>query len=319
VAAFDHFFDVGAKSDVEIAALIHEHEIDIVVDVKGYTGHSRPGILAYRPAPVQVSYLAYPGTLGAPYIDYIIGDHQTIPPGSESEFSEAVVRVTGSYQINDRQRHRPDTALGREELGLPEDGFVFASFNNTHKITPPVFDVWMRLLGRVKGSVLWLYQATPGAADNLRQHARHRGIDPARLVFAPHWPVARHMARIGRADLFLDTLPYNAHTTASDALWAGVPVLTCMGHAFAARVAASLLTAVGLPELITHSLEAYENKALELAENPELLAAARTHLSTNPLMLPLFNTPRACDDLERAFITMHERCQQGLAPAAITL
>ena len=249
-AAFDRFLDVRALSDQEIARQLRALEVDIAIDLKGYTTDSRPGILRWRPCPVQVNYLGYPGTMGADYIDYLIADPVVIPPGSEPFYSERVVRLPDCYQPNDRQRRIAVATPGRREAGLPENGFVFCCFNNNYKLTPDVFSLWMRLLHRVEGSVLWLLEDNAAAAANLRREAAARDIDPSRLVFAPRADLPDHLARHRLADLFLDTLPVNAHTTASDALWAGLPVLTCVGEAFAGRVAASLLRAAGLPELV---------------------------------------------------------------------
>jgi predicted O-linked N-acetylglucosamine transferase (SPINDLY family) len=300
--------------DRRVAALLDEAGIDIAVDLKGYTAGARPGILAWRAAPVQVSYLGYPGTLGAPYVDYVIADRWVAPVEHEAGFTECVVRLPHSYQVNDRRRAIAARAPSRSDLGLPEHGFVFACFNNNYKITPEVFAVWMRLLQAVPDSVLWLYQASDTAAHHLRAHAQAHGVQAQRLIFAPRLPGPEHLARLARADLFLDTLPVNAHTTASDALWAGLPVLTCAGGAFAARVAASLLSAVGLPELITTSLADYEALARKLALEPQTLQALRTRLAGDRSRLPLFDTPRYCSHLERAYQAMHERVREGLPP-----
>ncbi|MBM3423853.1 MAG: tetratricopeptide repeat protein, partial [Chlorobi bacterium] len=249
-ASFDRFLDVRNRSDREIAGLSRELGIDIAVDLKGYTKDSRTGIFAYRAAPVQVNYLGYPGTMGAPYIDYLIADRVLIPASSGQYYTEKIVWMPDSYQVNDAHRKISERAFTRRECGLPEQGFVFACFNNNYKITPDVFDVWMRILKRVEGSVLWLFEDNAMVAENLRREAVTRDVSGERLVFAGRMPLTEHLSRHRQADLFLDTLPCNAHTTASDALWAGLPVLTRMGESFAGRVAASLLHAIGLPELV---------------------------------------------------------------------
>ena len=283
VAAFDQFIDVRTKSDQEVARLLNDLRIDIAVDLNGHTQGARSGILAFRPAPIQVSYLGFPGTTGADFIDYIIADAIVLPFDEQPYYTENIVHLPDCYQVNDRKRTIASRTPTREELGLPAQGFVFCCFNNNWKITPAVFDVWMRLLKAVEGSVLWLFRDNRDAETNLRKEAAARGIDPTRLVFADRLPLDDHLARHRLADLFLDTLPYNAHTTASDALWAGLPVLTCRGKTFAGRVAASLLTAVGLPELLTDSLEEYEALALRLATDPLLRSGLRERLRKNRL------------------------------------
>lgn len=308
--------DVRHLSDAEVAWLLRQHEIDIVVDLKGFTHGSRTSIFAHRAAPVQVSYLGYPGTSGTPYLDYILADAHVIPEGHERFYSEKVVRLPGCYQVNDRQRVIATHAPSRAQCQLPDTGFVFCSFNNNYKITPPVFDIWMRLLHQVAGSVLWLLEDNPSASANLQREAGLRGIAPQRLVFAPRMALAEHLARHRLPDLFLDTLPVNAHTTASDALWAGLPIITCAGDAFASRVAASLLHAIGLPELITHTLADYEALALKLANTPMLLNGFKNRLAANRLTQPLFDTARFCQQIENAYLTMYQRRQQGLTPAA---
>jgi len=312
--AFDGFHEVRELSDAGLAGQLAAREVDVAIDLKGYTHGARPGVLARRGAPLQVAYLGYPGTLGAPYVDYLIVDAELVPPGHEDRYAERIVRLPGSYQANDRQRPVADRTPSRAEVGLPERGFVFCSFNNGYKITPEVFGVWMRLLGAVAGSVLWLYEANADAAANLRREATARGIDPQRLVFASKRPLDQHLARQRLADLFLDTLPINAHTTASDALWVGLPIVTCRGDAFASRVAASLLRAVGLPELIVDDLPAYQALALRLARDPAALAALKARLAMARDAAPLFDAARTCRLLESAYLTMHERQQQGLAP-----
>ena len=315
-AAFEHYVDAREMADRNVASLLREREIDIAVDLNGLTGGNRTAILAHRPAPLQVNYLGYPGTMGAGYVDYLIADRHLIPPGDETHYAEQVVRLPDTYQPNDARRAIADATPTRAALGLPEEGFVFCCFNNSFKIGPGMFDVWMRLLRNVPGSVLWLLADNPVAARNLRGHARHRDVAPERLVFAPRVGVADHLARHRAADLFIDTLPYTAHTTASDALWAGLPLVTCVGETFAGRVAASLLNAVGLPELIAQRAEDYEALALALATTPAQLAAIRAQLATNRASLPLFDTVRYCRHLENAYRTMWERQQRGLPPVA---
>jgi predicted O-linked N-acetylglucosamine transferase (SPINDLY family) len=316
--AFDRFTDIGAMSDGAAANAIYAGGADILVDLTGYTQHGRTGIVALRPAPVQVNYLGYPGTMGAEFIDYLIADRFLIPAGHAADYSEKLVLLPGSYQVNDRKRPVAATPP-RRELGLPENGFVFCCFNHTYKILPETFSVWMRLLEAVPGSILWLLESNPWAGENLRREARIRGVDPDRLVFAPPLPMDRHLGRLAAADLFLDTTPYNAHTTASDALWAGLPVLTAPGDTFASRVAGSLLTAVGLPELIAGSMESYEALALQFARERERLAALRGKLARNRDAAPLFDTPRFARNLESAYEIMWRQYQSGDGPRAIEL
>jgi protein O-GlcNAc transferase len=318
-SAFDEFIDVRAKTPREIALLSRELEIDIAVDLMGFTQNSRSEIFAHRAAPIQVNYLGYPGTLGASYVDYIIADRVLIPEQSRHFYQEKVVSLPNSYQANDRSRRIADRQFSRAELGLPPLGFVFCCFNNAYKITPLVFDSWMRIMQRVEGSVLWLLKDSDTAANNLRREAQARGVSAERLIFAERMPSADHLARHRAAGLFLDTLPYNAHTTASDALWAGLPVLTRAGESFAARVAASLLNAVGLPELITTTAEQYEASAIALATDPERLAQVRNKLNGCRLTAPLFDSERFTRDLEQAYVRMHERFQQGLGPQDINI
>ena len=318
-AAFDQFIDVRMKSDQEVAQLSRLLWIDIAVDLKGYTQDNRMGIFSYRAAPVQVSYLGYPGTVGAPYMDYLIADRILVPERSQQHYSEKIVYLPGSYQVNDRQRRISERIYTRAEVGLPEQGFVFCCFNNNYKITPVMFDSWVRILNAVPGSVLWLFEDNATAATNLRKEAEQRGLDTKRLVFAKRMELSEHLARHRLADLFLDTLPCNAHTTASDALWAGLPVLTQAGESFAARVAASLLNAVGLPELITETQSQYESLAIELARNPARLSALKERLQQNRLTAPLFDTDLYTRNLEAAYRAMYERYQSGLQPDHIDL
>jgi predicted O-linked N-acetylglucosamine transferase (SPINDLY family) len=312
--AFDKFFTLSEETDQEIAALAKSMEIDIAIDLMGFTKHARLGLFALHLAPIQVGYLGYPGTLGAPFMDYLIGDPTVIPVEDFAYYSEKIVQLPHCYQVNDTRRRIADAVPGRSQSGLPETGFVFCCFNNNFKITPDVFEIWMRLLAKIDDSVLWLLEANPAARRNLSREARSRGIEPTRLVFAPRTAQPEHLARHRHADLFLDTFYYNAHTTASDALWTGLPVLTCHGNTFASRVAASLLRAAGLPELITYSHEEYESMALRLATNPDILAAARRKLEQNRTVCPLFNTDLFTRHIEEAYATMWRRHRQGLAP-----
>jgi predicted O-linked N-acetylglucosamine transferase (SPINDLY family) len=317
--AVEHFIDVRDKGDSEAARLMRELEVDIAVDLMGHTQYSRLGILALRPAPVQVNYLGYPGTMGADFIDYILADRLVIPEEHRASYTEKVVYLPDTYQVNDSRRAIADQTLSRASAGLPEEGFVFCSFNGSDKINPVIFDLWMRLLGDIEGSVLWLLESNSAAARNLRKEAAARGVAPGRLVFAPFVKLDDHLARHRLADLFLDTLPYNAHTTASDALWAGLPVLTCLGTAFPGRVAASLLNAIGLNELVTHSLAEYESLALRLARNPGHLADMKSKLSVNRSTFPLFDTDRFRRHIEAAYTTMWERYQRGERPESFAL
>jgi predicted O-linked N-acetylglucosamine transferase (SPINDLY family) len=313
-SAFNQFIDVELKSDKDIALISRELGIDIAVDLTGFTESARTDIFSYRAAPIQVNYLGYPGTTGAEYIDYIIADPIIIPSESQQYYSEKVVYLPNSYQANDRQRSITNKVFTKDELGLPKDSFVFCCFNNNYKITPNTFDGWVRILKAVKGSVLWLLEDNPIAALNLRKEAQFRGLDPNRLVFAKRANPPEHLARHRAADLFIDTLPYNAHTTASDALWAGLPVLTCKGESFASRVAASLLNAIELPELITTTQEQYEATAIELATNPEKLKDIKNKLERNRLTTALFDTPRFTKHIEAAYKQMYERYQADLQP-----
>ena len=314
VQAFDRFIDVRTKSDLEIAELSRELRIDIAVDLKGFTKDARPGIFTFRPAPLQVSYLGYPGTMGAEFMDYLIADPTLVPQEFQQFYTEKIVCLPNSYQVNNAKRQIAGKVFTREELELPKTGFVFCCFNNNYKITPDIFDSWMRILKSVDGSHLWLFEDNPQAAGNLRREALRRGVDADRLVFAGRMPLPEHLARHRSADLFLDTLPYNAHTTASDALWAGLPVLTRIGESFAARVAASLLNAVHLPELITSSKDEYEALAIELATDPEKLAGIKLKLEKNRLTTPLFDSDLFTMHIEAAYQKMYERYHLDLPP-----
>jgi len=318
-AAFDRLVDIRALSHRKAADLIHADQVDILVDLKGYTRHARPAISAYRPAPVQVSYLGYPATMGADFIDYIIVDPFIVPSSQQPFFSERLVHLPRSYQANDRRREVADARTSRQDFGLPAEGLVLCSFNNSYKISPAFFDIWMRLLRAVPGSVLWLLEANPLVRGNLRFEAEKRGVDTGRLIFAPVVPPAEHLARHRHADLFLDTLPCNAHTTASDALWAGLPVVTCSGDTFAGRVAGSLLMAIDMPELVTKSLEEYEQAALALARSPQRLIAVREKLQNNRDGSALFDLPKLTGNIEAAYARMWQTWLAGQTPAAFSI
>jgi predicted O-linked N-acetylglucosamine transferase (SPINDLY family) len=306
--AFDRFVEVGDKDDLATAKLLREMEIDIAVDLMGYTGDCRPKVLAFRPAPVQVNYLGFPGTMGSTSIDYLIADSTVVPDEHRNEYSETVIHLPDTYLPADDKRPIARHTPTRAEAGLPDDSFVFCSFNNTYKFMPEIFDIWMRLVTATEQSVLWLPATNDTAMRNLRREAEARGVDASRLIFAPFLAAAdEHLARLKLADLFLDTLPYNAHSTASDALWAGLPVLTTPGETFAGRVAASLLKAVGLPEMIADSLPAYEQMVLRLAHDPATLHEIRAKLARNRTTCPAFDTARFTRNLEAAFLSIYER------------
>lgn len=311
--AFDRYIDVRRKSDLDVAAMARELEIDIAVDLNGFSDSSRTRIFALRAAPVQINFLGYPGTMGAGFIDYLIADGTVIPRTHQAHYVEKIVYLPGSFLPFDSSYAIADRAFSREELGLPPDGFVFCCFNNSHKILPDVFDRWMRILSRVEDSVLWLSHSTAEMCEKLRKEAPRRGVDGGRLVFAGRIAsLPEHLARLRAADLFLDTLPYNAHATALDALWAGVPLLTYPGDSFASRVATSLLRAGGLPELIAVSPADYEEKARELAEHPVRLGDLRHTLVQRATAL--FDTERYTRNLEAAYEMIYERYRSGEAP-----
>jgi protein O-GlcNAc transferase len=318
-AAFEHFHDVATLPDDTVVALARQLRIDIAVDLNGHTRWSRTGLFARRVAPLQLSYLGYPGTLGAPYCDYLVADATVIPPGDEVHFTEKVIRLPHCYQINDDRRPIAALRPTRSELGLPDDGFVWCCFNRAEKITPDVFEVWMRLLRQVDRSVLWLLRGHPTAWRRLQAQAERHGVAAARLVPAGPLPLPEHLARHGAADLFLDTFHYNAHTTGSDALWAGLPVLSRRGEHFASRVGASLLQAVGLPELVTPDTAAYESLALALATDPERLAGLKHRLQTLRRRQPLFDTTLTTRHLEDAFQSIWQRHRDGLPPEHLWL
>ena len=317
--AVDIFVDLEALSDSAAADRIEEDNIDILVEVSGYTKHSRPRILAFRPAPLQVSFLAFPGTMGTDFIDYLIGDQFVIPRAQQVFYSEKIVYMPASYQVNDSHRKIAEDVATRTALGLPAAAFVFCCFNRSYKITPAFFDIWMRLLRRVPGSVLWLLATNPVATANLRREAETRGVDANRLVFAPRVPLAEHLARHAHADLFLDTLPYGAHTTMSDALWAGLPAVTCASDTFAGRVGGSLLCAVGLPDLVTSTRQDYEDLAFNLATNRTRLDDLRKRLQNGLATTPLFDCARYTRNIESAYERMVRLHDSGRPPEGMTI
>jgi predicted O-linked N-acetylglucosamine transferase (SPINDLY family) len=309
--SFDRFIDARTMSDAEVAGQLREMEIDLVVDLKGHTNEGRPGILAHRAAPVQAHYMGYPGTMGAAYVDYIIADETVIPDLHRCHYSERVVTLPDTYYCYDTKTQIDPNPLTREDVGLPKHGFVFCCFNNSCKILPDIFAIWMRLLIAVPDSILWLPEIDPTATRNLRREAQSRGVSDERLIFAPFLPSSAHLARLSLAGLFLDTRPYNGHTTAADALWVGVPVVTTPGTTFVGRVAASLLKAVGLPEMVAASLEDYEALALALARNPQTLTVIKEKLMRNRSSQPLFDTVRFTRNLEHAYSEMVRRQREG--------
>ena len=312
VKGVEVFHDVRSKGDSEVAALARSLGIDVAVDLNGYTTHARTGIFSYRAAPVQIHYLGYPGSMGSPYFDYIVADPIMIPPDYQKFYTEKVLYLPNSYQVNDGAQKISDKIMSRTDFGLLEDAFVFCCFNNNYKITSDVFDVWMRLLANVEGSVLWLFKANQAAVENLRNEALKRGIEPGRLVFAERMPLSEHLARQRLADLFLDTFNYNAHATASGALWAGLPVLTKMGESFPSRAGASLLNAVGLPELITSTAQEYEDVALRLAAHPHELKVLKDKLGCNLKTTSLFDAALFARHIESAYEKMLMRVDEGL-------
>lgn len=312
--AMSRFYDISQIGDREAAYIMQNDGVDILVEMKGYTHGHRLAIAALRPAPIQMHYLGYPATTGANFIDYFITDPAASPQEAENDFTEALIRLPHSYQINDRKRPLANDRSTRADHGLPEEGFVFCDFNNPYKITPEMFDIWMRLLKNVEGSVLWLYESFAETAANLRREAERRGVDPKRLVFARPVLMGEHLQRYRHADLVIDSFPVCGHTTASDALWCGAPVVTLAGAPFVSRVAASLLHAVGLPELIASSPEEYEKLALELARNKERLAGLRKHLEEGRMRFPLFDSVATTRAIEAAYLHAAARHRQGKPP-----
>ncbi len=318
--SFDKLIDVSGMSTEKAVEVIRELEVDIAIDLNGHTNGNLTAIFHHRLASIQVNYLGYPGTMGAHFMDYIIADHTVIPLEKASFYNEKVVRLPNSFFVSSYKQIDEETRPTRREHQLPEYGFVFCCFNNSYKITPDVFNVWMRLLAQVEGSVLWLSKQSIAVTNNLRREAEERGIASERLVFAQKLDsYAAHIARYALADIFIDTIHYNAHTTAADALWAGLPVLTCFGKSFASRVAASLLRALGLNELVTLSITEYEALALDLAQNPHKILALKNKLKSNKLTHSLFDTNMTTRHLEAAYEQMHCRFQQGLKPDTINL
>jgi protein O-GlcNAc transferase len=318
-AAFDQFHDVCDETDLEIANLLRNSEVDIAVDLQGFTMGGRPEILSRRPAPVQVNYLGYPGTMGTEFIDYVIADPVILPFEASNVYTEKIVYLPDCYQVNDKKREIAAAIPTRSSERLPDSGFVFCCFNNNYKITRELFDVWMRLLKQVTGSVFWLLGDNETAQRNLCREAEARGIAATRLVFAKRIPADQHLARHALADLFLDTLPINAHTTASDALWAGLPLITCLGKTFAGRVAASLLCSIGLDDLVTKSLQDYEEMARRLATDRAELELIKTRLRRNRLSFPLFDTYRFARNIEAAYVRMWEKSEAGLQPESFSV
>jgi protein O-GlcNAc transferase len=318
-AAFERFIVPGPRSDLELATLIRDLKIDIAVDLMGYTGEHRAALFAHRPAPIQVNYLGFPATTGAPHIDYLIADRFLIPAAHESEYSERIVYLPDCFQANDDRRAVAPNVPSRREMGLPESGFVWCSFHSSYKLNPPLFDIWARLVRQVPDSVLWLVGGKPEVERNLRGEALARGVGADRLVFAQPLPYPQHLARLSLADICLDTLPFNGGTTTSDALWAGVPAITCSGQSFAARMSGSLLQALATPELVTGSLFEYERLALELAREPARLADLRTRIARGRQTGALFDTDRFRRHLEAGFAAMMERLRCNLPPAALSI
>ncbi|MBC7768635.1 MAG: tetratricopeptide repeat protein [Phycisphaerales bacterium] len=312
---FDVFHDVRLQSDEAIAELARSESIDVAVDLSGYAERNRAGVFWHGAAPIQISYLGYPGTIGAPFFDYLVADRTLIPNDTRSCYAESIIYMPHTYQVNDSAREISDRVFTRAEAGLPDPGFVFCSFNNSYKISSIEFDIWMRLLQRVDGSVLWLLGGNASVEANLRSEAAKRGVDPARIVFAKPAPLSEHLARHRLADLFLDTFNYNAHTTASDALWAGLPLVTKLGQSFAARVAGSLLTAIDMAMLVTDTAESYERLAFELATDPARLGAIRQRLHANRGAAPLFDTDLFARHIEAAYERTYQRYLDG-EPAA---
>lgn len=316
-AAVDALVPIRGLPHLAAAQAVRERGIDILVNLNGHFGQARSHLFALRPAPIQVNYLGFPGTIGAPYIDYLIADHTVIPEAQRAHYVEKIAYLPDCYQPNDATRQIAATPARRSEIGLPDDAFVFCCLNNVYKIVPAVFDVWMRVLRQVPGSVLMLYSDTPETQDNLKREAQARGVAAERLHFTGPLPHDQHLARLRLADLFLDTWPYNAHTTGSDALWAGLPVLTCTGETFPSRVGASLLQNVGLPELVTHTLVQYEALAVTLALQPAQLAALRARLAARRPQAQLYDTPRYTRNLEGLYQAMVDRARAGLPPALL--
>lgn len=316
-ASFDEFIDIRGIGDFDLAQQLRTKEVDILFNLNGFFGAHRTALFANRASPIQINFLGCPGTMGVDYMDYLIADNIVIPKTSYQHYSEKIISLPHTYQINDSKRPELKRIITRKECGLPEGAFIFCCFNNIYKITPETFKRWMKILQRVPNSVMWFYYNYPEAPENLKREAQVLGIDASRLIFSPYLKMSEHMERNVLADLFLDSLPYNAHTTASDALWANVPVLTLQGKSFAGRVAASLLHAIEMPELITYTEQEFEDRAVDLATRPEKLAALKVKLAKNRLTTPLFNTKLYTKHFEAALIEAYERYQSDLPPAHI--
>jgi predicted O-linked N-acetylglucosamine transferase (SPINDLY family) len=319
ISSFDEFTDIRGIGDFDLAQQLRAKEVDILFNLNGFFGAHRTGLFANRAAPIQINFLGCPGTMGIDYMDYLIADNVVIPKESYQYYNEKIISLPHSYQINDSNRPELKRTITRKDCGLPEGVFVFCCFNNIYKITPETFQRWMRVLKRVPNSVMWFYYNYPEAPENLKREAQALGIDASRLIFSPYIKMSEHLERNVLADLFLDSLPYNAHTTASDALWANVPVLTLQGKSFAGRVAASLLHAIEMPELITHTEQEFEDKAVDLATHSEKLAALKAKLSKNRLTTPLFDTKLYTKHFEAALLEAYERYQSDLPPAHIQI
>ena len=313
----DNFKDIRKLSDESIHNLVKNDEIDIAIDLKGYTMFSRPTIFSNRLAPIQISYLGYPGSMGAEFIDYIIADKTVIPKTHQKYYSEKILYLPNSYQVNDNTRNISKAIIKRKDFNLPETAFIFCCFNNTFKISSREFTIWMRLLKKIDNSILWLLKSNDAAENNLKNQAEIYSIDKNRIIFAPILPQEEHLARLRLADLFLDTFNYNAHTTCSDALWAGLPVVTKIGNQFSARVSASLLNAIGLPELITESEEEYEILAENLAINKNKLKEIKKILLKNQSKFPLFNTELFTKHIEEAYTQAYQLFLEEKSPATI--
>ena len=306
-SAFDQFINVNSKSDKEIAELSRDLKIDIAVDLMGFTKNHRFGIFVERCAPIQASYLGYSGTTGSDYIDYIIADKVLIPEESQKFYTEKIIYLPDSFMVSDTTKKISNKVYTRQELGLPKSGFVFCCFSQNYKITPDVFDTWMRILKKVENSVLWLAENNKTGVKNIKNEAELRGIDPNRIIFAQHMLLAEHLARHRLADLFIDTFPYTAHTTCNDALWSNVPVLTRIGESFASRGAASLLSAISLSELITNTEKEYEDLAIKIATNKNYFTEIKNKLSKNRTSKPLFNTKLFTQNIESAYFKIYEK------------
>jgi protein O-GlcNAc transferase len=318
-ASFDHYVEACDQSDADVAQMLRRLEIDIAVDLDGHTAGARPAILAARPCPLQINYLGYPATMGAPFIDYVVADRHIIPPAQRSSYSERVVYLPGSFQANDAKRPVPANMPSRSAAGLPEDAFIFCSFNQSFKLLPGVFEIWLRLLKQIENSVLWMLATNTTAAHNLRSEAQRRGVAPERILLAPRAAYRDYLAQYRLADLFLDTFPFNAGTTASDALWCGLPVLTCSGEPMAARMAGSLLHAVGLPELVTRSPADYEALALRIASDRTALSDFKARLARNRERCPLFDTEQFTRHVEAAYMEMWQRQERNEPPASFAV